>query len=250
MYWPDYLINSIINLETGKSYFVFMNSAGSMDFGNASNKSGLQENLDFVNRSPWDEGNNYPGGHAIAFTPQVLGEFAIGDVIGAFTSSGLCSGMANYDGNALGIVLSGNDVYTPSLDGYLYDDVITLRVFRPVTQELFDLEVEYDTKFDATGRFHNFSLSAVNSVKLSPVGINNFSNSAIRIYPNPSGGIFNLEGIEGEVQIVIYNAFGDEVLHQTPLEATIIDLSQQPKGVYFAKLQTLNGRFYLKLILN
>lgn len=250
IYWPEYLINSIINLETGKSYFVFMNSAGNIDFTNASNKSGLQENLEFVNRSPWQEGNNYPGGHTIAFAPDVLGKFAMGDVIGSFTSNGLCAGMANYDGNALGIILNGDDVYTLPVDGYQADEVIILRVFRPATQDLFDLEVEYDDALDATGRFHNFSLSAANNVKLSPVGISSYNNTQIRIYPNPSHGIFNLEGIDGEVQIYIYNSFGEEVYKQTTSNSKIIDLNKQPKGVYLTKIQTLNGTHYQKLIIN
>ncbi|MCF8364215.1 MAG: T9SS type A sorting domain-containing protein [Bacteroidales bacterium] len=250
VYWPEYNINTIVNLEVGKSYFVFMNSAGTIDFTNSSGKMSLNSEPEFINISPWEAPAYSPGSHIVAFSPDALGQLAIGDVIGSFTSAGNCAGLANFDGNSLGLVVTGDDVYTPQVEGFENDEMMSFKVFRSATGEFFDLLPTFEAGLDASGRFHNFSISAINQLKLSPAGISNISATEIRIYPNPSSGTFNLEGISEETQVVIFNAFGDEILHQTTTVSTIIILNTQPKGVYLIRLQTLNGMYYQKIIIN
>lgn len=74
------------------------------------------------------------------------------------------------------------------------------------------------------------------------VGINelNISNS-IDVYPNPSNGIFTIEGDKIN-SLKITNISGQIVLEREVANNKIeIDLSSQPNGVYFIKLITSEG---------
>lgn len=96
VFWPDYTINTILNLEMGKAYFAYMNSDDDIDFGNASIKSGIITNPVRIAETPWNEVNRSPGGHVVAFAGSACEGFAPGDVIGAFTGSGLCAAITSY----------------------------------------------------------------------------------------------------------------------------------------------------------
>jgi PKD repeat protein len=66
--------------------------------------------------------------------------------------------------------------------------------------------------------------------------------SSIQIYPNPSTGVFT---ISAAANIEVYNLIGDLILSEN--NATSIDLTASPKGMYFVKL---NGGRIEKLIKN
>jgi hypothetical protein len=66
--------------------------------------------------------------------------------------------------------------------------------------------------------------------------------SSIQIYPNPSTGNFT---ISAAANIEVYNLIGDLILSEN--NATSIDLTASPKGMYFVKL---NGGRIEKLIKN
>ena len=75
-----------------------------------------------------------------------------------------------------------------------------------------------------------------------------------RVVPNPNTGIFTIEmsdrngGMEwGSVEI--YDLFGDRVYRsdeQSPIP--VIDISAQPRGVYFASISSARGKQVLKVI--
>jgi len=75
--------------------------------------------------------------------------------------------------------------------------------------------------------------------------VNELSTSFnISVYPNPSNGIFNL-GFENwdlgfkNAELCIYNMLGEIVLKSQILNPNSqIDLSAQPKGIYFIKVQS------------
>ena len=79
------------------------------------------------------------------------------------------------------------------------------------------------------------------------VGIKNSEDSKFSIYPNPSQGIFNIENLSKSVSINVLNAYGK--LLPIELNDTKLDLSNQPNGIYFIKIQDSNGDFSSKKII-
>ena len=66
----------------------------------------------------------------------------------------------------------------------------------------------------------------------------------MRLYPNPSAGVFmlNCADIDGEAVIRIFDAKGSEVLvKNTRTKETVVDMGHVPAGIYYVKLH-VNGK--------
>lgn len=73
------------------------------------------------------------------------------------------------------------------------------------------------------------------------VGIDEISkNNTLQIYPNPTSGIFTVQGATGEIQV--FDLFGRLVLTSTEAE---VDMSSHPTGIYMVRV----GEVVRKLIL-
>jgi hypothetical protein len=78
----------------------------------------------------------------------------------------------------------------------------------------------------------------------------------ISIFPNPAQGLFRMtvdDLAPGEVYIEVYNTLGEQILKQYHLHKAgrfdyVIDLENQPEGLYFIKLLTNNRRFSRSVI--
>ncbi len=70
----------------------------------------------------------------------------------------------------------------------------------------------------------------------------------ISIYPNPSTGIFQIRSNLDITEISVYNTFGQLILSTT--NENKIDLSEYPKGVYYATMITTFGQSTKRLLLN
>lgn len=87
-------------------------------------------------------------------------------------------------------------------------------------------------------------------VKLGVLSVNKNDVSTVRMYPNPSSGLVNFEGIKGVKQIQLLNVTGN-VLRSKNIENTntaFIDVTNIPSGVYLVAMQTDEGKFFNKLI--
>jgi len=87
----------------------------------------------------------------------------------------------------------------------------------------------------------------IQSSILLDVSNNEYRNSEVNIYPNPTTGIvcFDAKNIK---QIVIFNSSGQTIRTVNSNEKTV-DLSDLNKGIFFVKIITNNGTFLKKLIL-
>ncbi len=76
------------------------------------------------------------------------------------------------------------------------------------------------------------------------------TSNLIQIYPNPTKGIFTLQG-ENIQSMKIINIYGQIVETQdfVSLQNKIIDLSDHAKGIYFIKILTQKGLIVKKLVL-
>jgi len=187
----------------------------------------------------------------VAFTPDAVSTFIQGDIIGAFTLSGLCAGITEVNENGVGLTLYGDDIYTAQTDGFVSGEVINYKLYQPATGQISDLDIEYEPTLDNSGLFRTNGLSAITGVTLTEIGtvISNDKTSII-IYPNPSPGIFNISGKKSISEIDVFNAYGEKVLTTRKMLPGKIDLSGQPKGVYFIRIIYGNKTHFEKLIIN
>lgn len=70
----------------------------------------------------------------------------------------------------------------------------------------------------------------------SSVGLEDYSEYKIDIYPNPTTGNITIEGIQN-AEIKIYDCLGRKVL-ETCFTGQEIDISDQPVGIYFVMIQS------------
>jgi hypothetical protein len=91
-------------------------------------------------------------------------------------------------------------------------------------------------------------------VKLSPftTGIKKHDQAVLKIFPNPSSGIFTLaaEGLNGQADLKIVNALG-QIVYKAHLskESIQIDLSEYSTGIYFAVIEAEGQKTVRKIIL-
>ncbi|MCP4442033.1 MAG: T9SS type A sorting domain-containing protein [Aureispira sp.] len=74
--------------------------------------------------------------------------------------------------------------------------------------------------------------------------------SAVNIYPNPTTGLLNLEGIEEESQVQVFNAQGQLLEAKTILPNTLqqIDLNRFSTGVYWINLSSKSTQQTIKIL--
>jgi len=117
-------------------------------------------------------------------------------------------------------------------------------LFDQVDEAIHDLTVSYDSVVFAVGD----SGLIVTNVIPQTIGISEQYNSLFRVYPNPSSGIYKLEGAES-AEVIIYNALGTEVLKIDSFKLNEeIDLSSQIDGVYFIHVKTAKTTEMIKVV--
>ena len=79
-----------------------------------------------------------------------------------------------------------------------------------------------------------------------PAEVKELSQEAIKIYPNPTNGMFTIEGLE-VAEVKVYNALG-QLVKET--KENVIDLSGQEAGTYIVKVITPSGVVTKQIIKN
>ncbi len=70
------------------------------------------------------------------------------------------------------------------------------------------------------------------------------------IYPNPTSGIFTIEGSPIHSIISIFNAQGMEVYRSEQALPAVIDLRKQPRGVYLIRVEDDGETLFRKVVIN
>ncbi len=102
----------------------------------------------------------------------------------------------------------------------------------------------FDAQYDAIG-----------SILVGPnttLSVNELSSSEFKVYPNPSNGVWNIVSNNQEItSINVYDVLGKQVLTLNPNTQNVsIDASNLQSGLYFAKVNSLNGSQTIRLIKN
>jgi len=97
------------------------------------------------------------------------------------------------------------------------------------------------------------SVSYSNRIKNNAIGINeNTINNFVSVYPNPSNGVFTLKfNSNKKITTEIFSVTGEKIYSQESesLNPTVIDLSKNAAGIYFAVFRSDDKTVTTKLII-
>lgn len=240
LYWKEMGINTLGFVKPGEAYYVYCSDETSITFPYYFKDGSEQFSEEKLVISPFKVVNPTPATHILAFADLKTLPFLKGDVVAAFTSSGLCAGQVQVGDENTGLVMYGDDAYTELQDGIFSDEKITYRLYRPGNEQLFGLEFSYDTKFQAGDYFQPEGISVVKEVKMSAVGLETTQAEAVNIFPNPTTGILHITGIEGSYRVEVFNMLEEQVKTLSLDGKSQLDLSEFPNGVYMVKIITGN----------
>jgi len=83
----------------------------------------------------------------------------------------------------------------------------------------------------------------IREIAPEPNGITRpLQNQYVSIFPNPSGGVFQIRNHQFRSQIEVYNLLGEKVYSSAISGSTLtIDLNNQPAGIYLCRILSENG---------
>jgi hypothetical protein len=255
IYWPYGGIvpgvpGALETLQTGFAYLARFNETTTVDFGTIPTKALVKPVLagNFVKTTGWNE--NYQTGIQHIFSIQTSSLLA-GDVIGAFDSDGICVGMASFGGNSevIPLVVFGNDITTSAKDGMEQQEMSSFRIFRNGSdQEVTAIFDENLASHD--GRFAENGLSVITDLKMGATMIDADETASFSIYPNPNNGHFSVRtATKGMVSLTIVNMQGQMVMSSQISGSATLDLSNQPKGIYFIRLSSATSTSVEKIVI-
>jgi hypothetical protein len=248
VYWPNGGINTLNQLLPGFAYLVRFNDITTLDFevkgGSAANNPPVH-----INTTNWNDVTRSGDVHIVSLPAKASADLREGDVLGVFNSVGTCTGMSEFDGSNLALVVYGNDMTTVETDGMNTGDFMMYKVFR--NGEEFETSVTYSPQMpNYDGTYADNGLSMITNLKLGALAVSENPMAGISIYPNPSTGVFNINmnGSKQTIGMVVSNAKG-QVIYKTQMNVSQqFDLSSQPNGVYFLRLIGENSVRLEKLI--
>ncbi len=252
VYWPAGGIvpgveSALETLYPGYGYLVMVNETVTIDFGSALPKGFSPMSFTASqNTTTWNDVVNTGGQHLISV--MATENLETGDVIGVFNSQGTCTGMASFAGDesVLSLVVFNDDQTTGELDGMLGAEFMSMKIFR--NGETIDVTAVYDMSFENhDGLFAQNGLSVIRELKMGATGIGGQA-PAYSIYPNPGNGQFNIV-VEGEYNVTVTNAHGQEVMTTRIKGNDMLDLSNQPNGIYFIHLTNQTSTLIEKVII-
>jgi hypothetical protein len=253
IYWPEGGIvpgvtGALEVLNPGFSYLTLFTNTGTIDFDVALPKSVQVQKPVFSNNTTWNDVLATGDQHIISIAVSALNELQTGDVVGVFNSEDLCVGMAEYsvEGQPLPLVVYGNDFTTEAVDGMIEGENLNFKVYR--NGEEMEVLADYNPAIqNHDGMFAHNGLSMVTAFKSGATGINGHEIS-YSIYPNPGNGIFNIN-VDGNFDVMVSNAQGQIVFSGNLDGSSQLNLSTQPKGIYFIRLTNTAGSIIEKVII-
>ena len=87
-----------------------------------------------------------------------------------------------------------------------------------------------------------------------PSGVHDiYNNLMVSVYPNPNSGVFTIDmkNNRNAAVIKVFSVLGEEVkrMHYTGRNNITVDLSKQPKGVYYVQISTAEKTTTKKIII-
>jgi hypothetical protein len=255
VYWPSQNIATLEKLEPGKSYYLLMETAGTLTFPIIQKYSKVYDKRSQNIAQHWSNQSNTPVSHIIVFTNQALTGISEDDFIGIFTSDGLCTGqtrMTGWDEKQV-IMAFGDDETTHEKDGFFAGETMKFIWFNTADAKEVALTPVFDEEFpDYSGKFAQNGISFIKEFKNGNTGTISNPIPEVNIYPNPCDGVFYISGIPVNSKIRINDLAGQTVFSQLSYfnGSVIVDLSGKPSGIYLVKIEHEGMIITRKIILN
>ncbi len=255
VYWPEGGIipgvqGALETLEPGFAYIARFTETTTIDFSAEKGKSNATPSHfnNLINTTTWNNVSATGSQHIISVSTSQLES---GDFVGTFDINGTCTGMAQYEGSAivLPLLVFGNDITTSQKDGMLENESMTFKIYRN-GQEIKATPIYDQSLNNHNGLFVENGLSIINEFKMGATTINDQNTSSFSIYPNPNNGRFTLvSGSDDAFNIMVVNMQGQQILTSEISGTTTINLSDQPKGVYFIRLSNVISTSIQKIVI-
>jgi hypothetical protein len=250
--WPGGGLNDLDWLVPDYSYLISMINARSYTFATPTMSPApvIPQQIQATRVDGWNEVANTGIVHFVSIATEAQKNFVNGDFVGVFNPEGTCVGIAEYnsDGENMFLPACGDDETSNEKDGLLEGENMTYKLNRNGVEYM--LTATYNSQMpNNDGIFAINGMSQIVEFKLGPTAIGEGELSSLSIYPNPSNGIFNIDGINNTFEMVVSNAHGQVVYTKSIGENTLLDLSSQPKGIYFVELRSENSVKIEKIVL-
>jgi hypothetical protein len=253
VYWPDQGVFSLEWLMPGEAYEILKEGTDSLEISypactSLKNDAGAGSADDDI-ETPWNEVNYSASSQIFGFTSDALEGFESGDVIGAFDQFDRNVGIVRITDFASTVALAAfiDDEMTSAKDGMLIGEEVVFKMYRPSTNEVYNLEVTYSSNSPLEGKFavNGISLIQKATFKSTSIGLTgNTDKLRLNVFPNPVSGVLNVSisserNIDGT--ILLFNSAGQGIFrrsfsHSNGITNQQFDLSGLQKGVYYLKL--------------
>jgi len=254
VFWPELEIYTLETFEPGKAYNIKLANEITITFPECMMmKSGIEISAQSNKiETTWGTVEMNPSSQLTVLLPGALNNFVDGDMIGAFDQTGNICGYVQLSGKNQNqtITLFGDDNTSADKVGFVNNEVVSFRLLSASTGEEVELEAVYSPILENTsGSFVAGSFAAIAELKMGATGMGEQSSTSISIYPNPSNGILNIDGINGDSEVKIFNVFGEEVYSTQLSTSSQINVASLAKGTYVLRTSNENGNTFTKLVI-
>lgn len=257
VFWPEFSIFTLGQLEPGKAYSIKISNSVNLSFPACeSSEKTFKVSRATSEPTPWGIVNFSPQKQLTVFLQSALTEIQMGDIIGAFNSSGSINGVLeveNNDNNQV-VTLYGDDFTTQNPDGFIEEEQIRFRLFRPNTNEYFELSVEYEQNANnATGDFKANSFAVVSNTTLKSISTDITKKYDFSVLPNPAKQMIELNILGEDLNNLELNAIdihGKVVFTQKVVNQQKIDVGVLSPGLYQLILKSDKATMNSKLIIS
>jgi hypothetical protein len=258
IYWPMGGLFTLEYLAPGKGYLINMTAPRDITFNcsKATHPDYEKAAPPVYADAPWNV-NKTGSAHFVAIAGEALAHLEIGDYVGVFDMNGHCFGLTRYEDTKENLLLLayGNDVSTPSLDGFSANEQMQFAIYKQSGKETVPVEAIFSNTFPHSDLFVEMGQTMITGFKAGASGIADGGMSVVSLHPNPNDGQFVLELPASS------HSTGIEVITATGVSIHAVTLapSDQPvthplvlgntlPGVYFVRITTQDEIIVKKVV--
>jgi hypothetical protein len=109
---------------------------------------------------------------------------------------------------------------------------------------------QHEATIVVTANFPNIVVAEIPVILDITLSVNESIQSGFFVFPNPTSGLFTIEGSANHAKVTVFNAHGVEVHQGEQALPAVIDLTEQPRGVYLVKVEMENKYLFEKMIIH